>query len=151
MKNLRMFLFLLPASPLLASAQSLEVSGGYAHISGDGGLDGFNIGAAAWVTHRVAMAFDYDRRVGQLASRGIRTDSDRTDRYQESFARLPRRPAHLVPGCAQKHGDTPSALVALCRDTDRYVPSELEPGRPVDEYQPVGLGQRLFLDGWRRS
>jgi outer membrane protein OmpA-like peptidoglycan-associated protein len=55
-----MFLLLLFASPLLASAQSVELSGGYAHISGDGGVDGFNIGAAAWVTHRVAMAFDYD-------------------------------------------------------------------------------------------
>ena len=46
MKNLCAFLALLLASPLLASAQNLEVSGGYAHISGDGGLDGFNIGAA---------------------------------------------------------------------------------------------------------
>ena len=60
MKNLCMFLLLLLAFPLLASAQNLEVSGGYAHISGDGGLDGFNIGAAAWATHRVALAFDYD-------------------------------------------------------------------------------------------
>ena len=60
MKNLRMFLLLLLASPLLVSAQSLEVGGGYAHISGDGGLDGFNIGAAAWVTHRIALAVDYD-------------------------------------------------------------------------------------------
>jgi outer membrane protein OmpA-like peptidoglycan-associated protein len=60
MKNLFMFLLFLLASPLLASAQNLEVSGGYAHISGDGGLDGFNIGAAAWFTRRVALAFDYD-------------------------------------------------------------------------------------------
>jgi len=44
MKNLCMFLLFLLASPLLASAQNLEVSGGYAHISGDGGLDGFNLG-----------------------------------------------------------------------------------------------------------
>ena len=60
MKNLYGFLLLLLAFPLLASAQSLEVSGGYAHISGDGGLDGFNVGAAAWVSHRVSLAFDYD-------------------------------------------------------------------------------------------
>ena len=60
MKNLYVFLLLLLAFPLLASAQSLELSGGYAHISGDGGLDGFNVGAAAWVTHRVSLAFDYD-------------------------------------------------------------------------------------------
>ena len=60
MKNLRMFLLLLLAFPLLASGQSVELSGGYAHISGDGGLDGFNAGAAMWVTDRVSMAFDYD-------------------------------------------------------------------------------------------
>ena len=44
MKNLCVFLLLLLAFPLLASAQSLEVNGGYTHISGDGGLDGFNVG-----------------------------------------------------------------------------------------------------------
>ena len=60
MKTLRMFLLLLLAFPLLASGQSVELGGGYAHISGDGGLDGFNAGAAMWVTDRVAMAFDYD-------------------------------------------------------------------------------------------
>ena len=60
MKCRYVFLLLLLAFPLLASAQNLEVSGGYAHISGDGGVDGFNIGAAAWVTRRVALAFDYD-------------------------------------------------------------------------------------------
>jgi hypothetical protein len=60
MKNLYWFLLLLLAFPLLASAQSLEVSGGYAHISGDGGVDGFNVGAAAWVSRRVSLAFDYD-------------------------------------------------------------------------------------------
>ena len=52
MKNLCMFLLLLLAFPLLASAQSVEVGGGYAHISGDGGLDGFNAGAAWWVTRQ---------------------------------------------------------------------------------------------------
>ncbi len=55
-----MFLLLLFAFPLPASAQSVELSGGYTHISGDGGLDGFNVGAASWVTHRVSLAFDYD-------------------------------------------------------------------------------------------
>jgi hypothetical protein len=60
MKNLYWFLLLLIAFPLLASAQNLEVSGGYAHISGDGGVDGFNVGAATWVSRRVSLAFDYD-------------------------------------------------------------------------------------------
>ena len=60
MKSLSVFLALLLASPLLASAQSLEVSGGYAHISGDNGTDGFNVGAAVRVMRRVSVAFDYD-------------------------------------------------------------------------------------------
>src|SRR6185503_7841899 len=60
MKNLSMFALLLLAFPLLVSAQKLEVSGGYTHTSGDGGLDGFNIGAAAWITNRISLAVDYD-------------------------------------------------------------------------------------------
>jgi outer membrane protein OmpA-like peptidoglycan-associated protein/opacity protein-like surface antigen len=60
MKNLCVLLALLLAAPLLASAQNLELSGGYAHISGDGGLDGFNVGAAWRVGNRVSLAFDYD-------------------------------------------------------------------------------------------
>jgi len=60
MKNLRMILLLLLAFPLLVSAQKFELSGGYTHTSGDGGLDGFNIGAAAWMTNRVSLAVDYD-------------------------------------------------------------------------------------------
>ena len=60
MKNLCMFLLFLLAFPLLVSAQKLELGGGYTHTSGDGGLDGFNIGAAAWVSNRVSLAVDYD-------------------------------------------------------------------------------------------
>ena len=60
MRNLCVFLALLFASPLLAAAQSIELSGGYAHISGDNGLDGFNVGAGWWVWNRVSVAFDYD-------------------------------------------------------------------------------------------
>jgi outer membrane protein OmpA-like peptidoglycan-associated protein len=54
------FFLLLLASPLLAFAQGVELSGGYAHISGDGGLDGLNVGAAVWFKQRVSMAVDYD-------------------------------------------------------------------------------------------
>jgi opacity protein-like surface antigen len=46
-----------------ASAQKVELTGGYAHVSGDQGLDGFNVGAAAWFTSRVSVAADYDRIV----------------------------------------------------------------------------------------
>ena len=60
MKNISTFILVLLAFLLPSSAQKLEVGGGYAHISGDGGVDGLNLGAAAWVTHRVSLAFDYD-------------------------------------------------------------------------------------------
>jgi opacity protein-like surface antigen len=43
-----------------ASAQNLEFNGGYAHISGNQGLNGFNVGAAWWFTPRVSLAADYD-------------------------------------------------------------------------------------------
>jgi outer membrane protein OmpA-like peptidoglycan-associated protein len=60
MKKLCIFLLSLLAFPLLAFPQSLEVNGGYTHISGDGGLDGFNAGAAMWVAPRISLAIDYD-------------------------------------------------------------------------------------------
>jgi outer membrane protein OmpA-like peptidoglycan-associated protein/opacity protein-like surface antigen len=60
MKKLRILSLLLLAFPLFVSAQKLEVGGGYTHTSGDGGLDGFDIGAAAWITNRVSLAVNYD-------------------------------------------------------------------------------------------
>ena len=60
MKNLCIFLLSLLTFPLLAFPQSLEVNGGYTHISGDGGLDGFSAGAAMWVAPRISLAIDYD-------------------------------------------------------------------------------------------
>ncbi len=55
-----MFFLLLLASSSLASAQGVEVNGGYLHMSGDGGLDGFDVGGALWLKQRVAVAFNYD-------------------------------------------------------------------------------------------
>src|ERR1043165_4024094 len=46
--------------PVCAVAQRLEVNGGYAHSSGDLGLDGFNVGASWWFTPRVSLAADFD-------------------------------------------------------------------------------------------
>jgi opacity protein-like surface antigen len=46
--------------PTRAVAQNLEVNGGYVHVTGDFGMDGFNLGAAWWFNPRVAMAFDFD-------------------------------------------------------------------------------------------
>lgn len=60
------------------SAQGLEISGGWAHLSSDFGLDGFNVGASWWFSHRVSIAADYDNvydtsRIGQfeLTSVGV--------------------------------------------------------------------------------
>ncbi len=41
-------------------ARNLDVNVGYGYASGNGGLSGFNVGAAAWFSHRVAVAIDYD-------------------------------------------------------------------------------------------
>lgn len=43
-----------------ASAQNLEFSGGWAHSTGDGGLDGLDAGVAAMFTSRVGLAFNFD-------------------------------------------------------------------------------------------
>lgn len=60
MKRFSVLLLLLSAMPIIASAQNLEVSGGYAHISGDDGLDGFNVSGAFRFTPKIALAVDYD-------------------------------------------------------------------------------------------
>ena len=49
---------LMPAQA--ARAQGLEVGGGWAHVTGDSGTDGFNAGAAWWFTKQVTIAGDYD-------------------------------------------------------------------------------------------
>ena len=46
--------------PPAARAQGLEVGGGYSHVTGGFGTDGFNVGAAWWFTKRVTTAADYD-------------------------------------------------------------------------------------------
>lgn len=60
----RVLVVLLFLSSLLASAQQYhlngELNGGYAHISGDDGLDGYNVGAAVFLTHKFSIAFDWD-------------------------------------------------------------------------------------------
>jgi hypothetical protein len=46
--------------PQTARGQGLEVGGGWSHVTGDFGTNGFNVGAAWWFTKRVTMAADYD-------------------------------------------------------------------------------------------
>jgi opacity protein-like surface antigen len=48
------------ALPQTAKGQGLELGGGWSHVTGDNGTDGFNVGAAWWFTKRVTMAADYD-------------------------------------------------------------------------------------------
>jgi opacity protein-like surface antigen len=50
----------LPVLPKVARGQGLEVSGGWAHVTGDFGTDGFSVGAAWWFTPHVTIAADYD-------------------------------------------------------------------------------------------
>lgn len=57
------FLMMVVATSMLshtARGQGLEVSGGWAHLTGDFGTDGFNVGGAWWFTHRVTIAADYE-------------------------------------------------------------------------------------------
>lgn len=52
------------ALPTCVSAQlvhNVEFSGGWAHATGNDGLDGFNLGAALWFTNRISLGFDFDR------------------------------------------------------------------------------------------
>jgi PEGA domain/Outer membrane protein beta-barrel domain len=46
--------------PPTAKGQGLEMSGGWAHVTGDFGTDGFNVGAAWWFTKRITAAVDYE-------------------------------------------------------------------------------------------
>ncbi len=48
------------AMPQTIRAQGLEIGGGWSHVTGDNGTDGFNVGAAWWFTKRVTLAADYD-------------------------------------------------------------------------------------------
>src|SRR5262249_32795946 len=46
--------------PYTARGQGLEVGGGWAHVTGDFGTDGFNVGGAWRFTKRFSIAGDYD-------------------------------------------------------------------------------------------
>lgn len=71
-----------------APAQNVELSGGWAHISGDGGLDGYNVGVAAWFAPKASIAFDFDRawdnsRLGvfELTSTGLLISKSRIQNF----------------------------------------------------------------------
>lgn len=58
--SLFLLTFLVAIPSKTARAQGLEVHGGWVHVTGDFGTDGFNVGAAWWFTKRVTLAADYD-------------------------------------------------------------------------------------------
>jgi len=51
---------LLLGSSERVSAQGLELGGGYTHITGDLGTNGFDVGAAWWFTKHVTLAANYE-------------------------------------------------------------------------------------------
>jgi hypothetical protein len=63
MKNLFAFfaflLFVVVVQPQ-ALAQDFELSGGWAHLTSDFGVDGFDIGAAVWFSPKVSVSVNYD-------------------------------------------------------------------------------------------
>jgi hypothetical protein len=56
---LALFTFSLTAQAQFAK-RNVEFNGGWAHVTGDQGMDGFNAGAALYFTPRVSIAADYD-------------------------------------------------------------------------------------------
>ncbi len=46
--------------PQSISAQDLELSGGYAHVTQNFGTNGFDVGAAWWFTPKITLAANYD-------------------------------------------------------------------------------------------
>jgi hypothetical protein len=54
-----LFTFSLTAQAQFAK-RNVEFNGGWAHVTGNQGLDGFNAGAALYFTPRISIAADYD-------------------------------------------------------------------------------------------
>lgn len=52
------FVLLVPAHGF--AQENLEVSGGYVHATSDFGLDGYDLGAAWWLSPRASIALNYD-------------------------------------------------------------------------------------------
>lgn len=103
-------LVVLLAFPLLANAQfakrNIEFSGGYAHITGDQGLDGFNAGAALYFTPRISIGFDYDSvwdtsTVGPFGISEIGQVSLHSNLQDFLFG-----PRIFFPGLLKGHGDS---------------------------------------------
>lgn len=53
--------FALPSASNAQIVHNLEFTGGWTHVTGNNGLDGYNVGTSLWLSKRVAIAFDFDR------------------------------------------------------------------------------------------
>jgi opacity protein-like surface antigen len=62
MKTLKCTLLLLftLALPAFAQKRNIELGGGYAYVSGNGGLNGFNVDGALLFRNKFGLALDYD-------------------------------------------------------------------------------------------
>ena len=57
MKTIACTLLLFVVFSIAACAQTAELSGGYLHVTGDQGLDGFDVGGAYYLAQRASLAF----------------------------------------------------------------------------------------------
>src|SRR5262252_2538131 len=48
------------ASAQTFSENNLEVGGGYTHVTGDSGLNGFNLSTGLWFNRHISLNVDYD-------------------------------------------------------------------------------------------
>jgi opacity protein-like surface antigen len=53
-------LFVLLVFVPIALCQNLEFSGGWAHLTSDFGVDGFQVGVASWFSPKISVALNYD-------------------------------------------------------------------------------------------
>ena len=60
MKTIICTLLLLVTFSIAACAQRVELNGGYLHVTGDQGLDGYTLGGSYYLVHRASLAFSYD-------------------------------------------------------------------------------------------
>ena len=87
-------LFLFSTRSMAQNLHNLEVGGGWAYVSSNFGVNGFNVGADYWFTPRVSGVFSYDdtwntSNIGNFVLTSYRPNCD-----QKPPSKLPIRPAH---------------------------------------------------------
>ena len=77
------------ACPRKIAAEGIELNGGYADVTRDFGLDGFDVETALWVSRRIAITGDYDdaydtSRFGAFEFTGLLSIEPALDRAAQS-------------------------------------------------------------------